>query len=111
MDAEAQERAHAIFDPIAQDLLLHDGVDLGPMFGVDGIRVRGKVFACVGYRGELMLKLPASRIDDLEAGGVGERVQMRGHPAREWMFVDAAHADIWEQLAAEALAFVDEITP
>lgn len=111
MDAEAQRRAHEIFDPITQRLLLHDDVDLGPMFGVEGVRVRGKVFACIGYDADLMLKLPASRADELEAAGVARRVVMRGRPTKEWVYVGAAHGDAWERLAEEALAFVDRITP
>ena len=50
-DAAAQERAHAIFDPIAEGYLERPDVDIGPMFGSEGLRVRGKVFAFVGYRG------------------------------------------------------------
>ncbi|WP_312678061.1 hypothetical protein [Microbacterium sp.] len=111
MDADAQERAHEIFDPIVQRLLTRADVDLGPMFGVEGVRVRGKVFACIGYDADLMLKLPRNRIDDLEAEGIARRVVMRGRVMKEWAFVDAAHAQTWPGLVDEAHAFVDEITP
>ncbi len=111
MEPAAQERAHAIFDPIVDSLLERDGVDLGPMFGVTGVRVRGKVFACIGYDADLMLKLPRDRVDELESEAVATRIVMRGRPLKEWAFVDAAHAALWEQLAVEAHAVVDEITP
>jgi hypothetical protein len=111
VDAESQQQAHEIFDPLAQRLLLRDGVDLGPMFGVEGVRVRGKVFACVGYDSDLILKLPRDRIDELEAEGTARRVVMRGRPMKEWAFVDAAHAPAWSDLVDEAYAFVDSITP
>ncbi len=111
MDAAAQEHAHAIFDPIVDRLLRLDDVDLGPMFGVTGVRVRGKVFACIGYDADLMLKIPQSRADELEAEGIARRVVMQGRAMREWVFVDASHASLWEGLADEAHAFVDAITP
>lgn len=111
MDAAAQERAHAIFDPITQRLLQRDDVDLGPMFGVTGVRVRGKVFACIGYDADLMLKIPEGRADELEAEGVARRVVMQGRAMREWVFVDAEHGSLWAALADEAHAFVDAITP
>ncbi|MBN9215226.1 MAG: hypothetical protein ABS62_01810 [Microbacterium sp. SCN 70-200] len=112
MDADAQARAHAVFDPIVQRLLAsRDDVDLGPMFGVEGVRVRGKVFACVGYESALMLKLPRERVDELEASGAARRVVMRERPMKEWAFVGMAEASQWDSLMREALAFVDAITP
>lgn len=110
-DDAAVRRAHEIFDPIAQEYLARPGVDIGPMFGSEGLRIRGKVFAFVGYRGSAMMKLPAPRIDELEAAGTAERMQMRGRPMREWVIVGPDAADHWPRLVAEAFAFVDEITP
>ncbi len=55
------------------------------MFGVEGVRVRGKVFACVGYDSDLLLKLPRDRIDELEAererGGAVGRTRRVSHAA------------------------------
>jgi TfoX/Sxy family transcriptional regulator of competence genes len=110
-DREAVARAHEIFDPIAQSCLEHEDVDIGRMFGSDGLRVRGKVFAFVGFEGGLMLKLPEARIDELVAAGSAERMVMRGREMREWATVDQARADAWAPLTAEAYAFLDEITP
>ncbi len=55
---EARRRAHDLFDPIAERWLQIDGVDIGRMFGSEGLRIRGKIFAFVGFDGDLMLKLP-----------------------------------------------------
>ncbi|WP_315551724.1 hypothetical protein [Microbacterium aurum] len=110
-DPEAHERAHDVFDPIAQRLQSRPDVDMGPMFGVEGLRVRGKVFACIGYDADLMLKLPRERVDALESAGLARRVVMRERAMKEWAYVDASHAELWEGLVAEALAFVDDITP
>ncbi|WP_106815932.1 MmcQ/YjbR family DNA-binding protein [Microbacterium timonense] len=110
-DAAAQERAHAIFDPIAAEYLARPGVDIGPMFGSEGLRIRGKVFAFVGYRGSLVVKVPADRADELASAGTGERMQTRGRTMREWVLVGPDRADAWAPLIADAFAFVDEITP
>jgi hypothetical protein len=109
-DAE-RERAHAIFDPIAQGYLERDGVDIGPMFGSEGLRIRGKVFAFVGFAGELVIKVPEGRADEVVASGVAERMEIRGRVMREWLVVGLAAAEHWAPLTAEAFAYVDELTP
>ena len=109
-DAE-RERAYAIFDPIAQQYLERDGVDIGPMFGSEGLRVRGKVFAFVASGGELLIKVPEARADELVAGGAAERMVMRERTMREWVVVDPGAPDQWPSLIEEAFAYLDEITP
>ncbi|MBN9176746.1 MAG: hypothetical protein J0I43_05190 [Microbacterium sp.] len=103
--------ADEVFEEIAALYLAHEDVDIGPMFGSEGLRVRGKVFAFQGHRGGLIAKLPEARVTELEAGGRAERMVMRERAMREWVFVGADAADLWPDVVAEAFAFVDEITP
>ena len=110
-DEAAQARAHEIFDPIATAYLAWDGVDIGPMFGSEGLRVRGKVFAFVGSRGRLVVKVPEDRADEIVAAGLADRMEMRGRAMREWLVVEPAEAEHWQALTAEAFAYVDRITP
>lgn len=110
-DAAAVARAHEIFDPIVAEYLALPGVDIGPMFGSEGVRIRGKVFAFVGYRGTLVVKVPATRADELEAAGDGERMRMSGRTMREWVVLDPGRTDRWPAVTAEAFAYVDGITP
>jgi TfoX/Sxy family transcriptional regulator of competence genes len=110
-DDAARKRAHAIFDPLAEPYLQRDGVDFGPMFGSEGLRIRGKVFAFVGYRGSLVVKVPEHRADLLVEQGVAERMEMRGRPMREWLVIDTDRAEHWQPLLAEAYAYLDEISP
>lgn len=110
-DDAAVEHAHEIFDPIAARYLERDGVDIGPMFGSEGLRIRGKVFGFVGYRGAMIVKLPAARVDELEGTDGMERMVMRERAMKEWMLVPASAADRWASLLAEAFAFVDSMTP
>ena len=110
-DAAAVARAHEIFDPIVAEYLDRPGVDIGPMFGSEGVRIRGKVFAFVGHRGSLVVKVPAGRADELEAAGDGERMSMSGRTMREWVVLGPDRADRWPAVTAEAFAYVDELTP
>jgi len=104
-------QAHDIFDPIVAEYLARPDVDIGPMFGSEGLRVRGKVFAFVGYRGGLVVKVPEERADELVAAGGADRMVMRERPMREWVLVDSGRADLWRPLIDEAFAYLDEITP
>ncbi len=110
-DAAAVAQAHSIFDPLIAGYLSRPDVDIGPMFGSEGVRVRGKVFAFVGHRGAMVLKLPAARVDELDGADGLERMVIRERVMREWIIVPATAAEQWEPLLAEAFAYVDEITP
>lgn len=110
-DAAAVERAHEIFDPIAATFLQRGDVDVGPMFGSEGLRVRGKVFAFVGYRGSLIVKVPEERADALVSEAGLERMEMRGRVMREWVIVGPDHRELWQPLTGEAFAYLDDITP
>jgi len=111
-DAETLERAHAIFDPIAERYLERPDVDIGPMFGSQGLRVRGKVFAFVGHLGGLVVKVPESRATELVEEGVAERMVIRERTMREWLTIGiGAGAQRWDGLLGEAFAYLDESTP
>ena len=103
--------AREVFDEISAGYLERAGVDIGPMFGSEGLRIRGKVFAFLGWREGLIAKLPEQRVSDLEATGRAERMVIRDRAMREWVVVGADASDLWPEVVAEAFAFVDEITP
>lgn len=105
------EEPRAVFDDIAAEYMVLPGVDIGPMFGSEGLRIRGKVFAFMGHRRSLVAKLPEARVTALEATGRAERMTMRERAMREWVLVGPDAVDLWPEVIAEAFAFVDEITP
>ncbi len=107
----ARRRGHEIFDPIVEPLLKMPDVDVGRMFGSEGVRIRGKVFAFLGFDGTLMAKLPTARIDDLVQAGTARRMIMKGRPLREWVEVGTDQAEAWAGIIHDARAFLDEITP
>jgi hypothetical protein len=84
-------------------------VTTGRMFQSEGLRLGAKYFAML-CRGELVVKLPADRIDELEAGGVGERFEPGpGRVMREWLSVPVAKARRWPALTDEAHAYAQVI--
>lgn len=108
MPTSARETGRARLDEIAPELLARPDVAIARMFGSDGVSVRGKLFAFVANSGGLVVKLPEARIDELAL----DNMVMRGRPMREWAVVPFDDGvDRWREIADEAHAFVDSITP
>lgn len=108
---EAKRRAKAHFARIAAEYLPHEGVDMGPMFGTQGLRMRGKVFAFVGSGGLLIVKVPADRATEWAASSSATRMVMNGREMREWLTFTLDDAATWPYAIAEAYAYLDRITP
>jgi hypothetical protein len=95
-----------------EQLLARDGVTEGKMLQNLGLRSGNGKFFAFERRGELVVKLPADRVAELIASGVGS-VMDRGQPGRplkEWVClrpVDDATAAAYMR---EARSFVDPAT-
>ena len=77
----------------------------GSGFGRGALRYRRKIFAMF-VRGQLVVKLPAPRVDELIADGHGERFDAnKGTPMKEWFSLGPDSALAWLPLAREALDF------
>lgn len=101
-----------LLERLAAPYLAKPGVAWGRMFSTTGLSVRGKIFAVVNHVGNLMVKIPEARADELEESGAANRVVMRGRAMREWVEMDVARGEgEWESLLAEAYTYLDEITP
>ena len=74
-------------------------------FGSGALKVDGKIFAMIISRGRFVIKLPASRVQELIGDGQGQPLQMRARVMKEWLIVDAPPSS-WPALAREALQFV-----
>jgi TfoX/Sxy family transcriptional regulator of competence genes len=96
-----------LWEPIARDQLAKRGVTGGTGFGTnEGLRVSGKIFAML-VRGELVVKLPRDRVDQLVEAGAARRFDAgKGRPMKEWASVPASASRRWKGLVEEARTFV-----
>lgn len=77
------------------------------MMGLPFLRTDGAFFASYDTRtGRLLVKLPASKVQELFADGTAEPFAPAGRTFREWAAVPAGMLDDWTSLLAEAFDFV-----
>lgn len=90
------------FDEVLAAFATAEGVSRGRMFGAEGLKFGGKVFA-MEVRERLVVKLPAPRVDELVAAGAERFDPGHGRPMREWAAIGADAGMDWVALAGEAL--------
>jgi TfoX/Sxy family transcriptional regulator of competence genes len=78
----------------------------GGKFGASGLKVEGKLFAMLS-KGELVLKLPRQRVEQLVTAGIGRPFDPgHGRLMKEWVTIAPRHGRSWGALAEEARQFV-----
>ena len=91
----------------AVPLLARGEADEGTMFGMRCLRVRGEFMAMPYYDGPgLVVKLPRTRVQALVAAELGRPIAPNGRVFKEWLHVPAYAPALWDELLAEARAFV-----
>lgn len=84
------------------------GNEAGPKraFGSTSLKTGGKIFAML-VKDRLVVKLPATRVEQLVADGVGERFDPgHGRIQKEWLSVYGSDPELWRTFAVESEAFV-----
>ena len=112
MSTEASER-EALFRQLT-DLLCHADarVTRSTMMGFPCLRVDDKFFACVErVSGNLIVKLPAERVNDLVRTGTGRPFAPSGRVFKEWVACPAPARESWTDLLNEAKHYVDGVRP
>jgi hypothetical protein len=99
-----------LFDAAVEPFSSDSRVSRGTGFGSSpGRTVDGRIFAML-VRGELVVKLPRQRVDDLVEGGAARWFDAgKGRPMREWASISTAQANRWPDLAAEGFEVVGSI--
>jgi TfoX/Sxy family transcriptional regulator of competence genes len=95
------------YEIIAEELRADPAVRTGTMFGHACLKTGRKMFACE-YEGELLVKLPPERLDELKAAGARDFNPM-GRKMNGWILVAEPADDpvgTWLDIAEEAKAFV-----
>lgn len=95
------------FWALAEPLLVRPGVERSTMMGLPCLRVDGAFFAsCDRRTGDLLVKLPAGRVDALVAAGRARPFAPAGRRFRSWAAVPAERSRTWKRFVDEALTFV-----
>ena len=97
----------ALFWDLAQPLLASGVAEEGEVMRSPCLRVHGEFLALPEYRtGDLVVKLPAERVAELIADGVGLSFAPAKRVFKEWVQVPGRDAALWSQLLDEGVAFV-----
>ena len=81
-------------------------VETARMFGADGLKIRGKVFAMM-VKGALVVKLGGNRAEELVASGrAGVFDPGHGRAMKQWISVSPDAGLDWLELSREAMTFV-----
>jgi hypothetical protein len=101
------DAAEQLFSELCETLADEPGVSLARIMHSEGLNVNGKFFAFL-RKEDLVLKLPASRVQELVAAGLGRQFEPQpGRLMREWLLLDVpATAEeapaLWAALARAA---------
>lgn len=107
MTSEAITAGESRFWDLAEPLLAHPGVERSTMMGLPCLRIQGAFFAsCDRRNGDLLVKLPEARVDELVAAERAHAFAPAGRRFREWAAIPPERSRTWKRLLDEALAFV-----
>jgi hypothetical protein len=96
----------ARFWDVAEPLLARAEVTRSTMMGLPCLRWNGAFFAsCDRRTGDLLVKLPELRVDELVTSGRANSFAPAGRRFREWAAVPEDRSRTWKSLLHEALEF------
>ena len=94
------------FEKLARGLLAAPGLTTGRMFGSEGLKINGKVFA-MNVKGDFVVKLPAGRCSSLvEQGHARPFDPGHGRLMKEWVALKPADEEECAAYVTEARRFV-----
>jgi hypothetical protein len=100
------EQATDFFRAASVAALTHADVATGTMMGFPCLRVAGAFFASCDHRsGDLIVKLPRQRVQELITAGVGKPFAPAGRTFREWVLIEDRDPARWAELIDEARTF------
>ena len=100
------EQPTGFFWEVSAAALTYDDVATGTMMGFACLRVSGAFFASCDHRtGNLIVKLPRHRVQQLIQAGTGKPFAPAGRTFREWVLISDRDPARWAALIDEARAF------
>lgn len=101
------EQPSDFFTDVSAPALARPDVTTGTMMGFPCLRVSGAFFAsCDPRSGDLVVKLPRERVEQLIDAGIGKPFVPAGRRFREWVVIDDRDKARWAELIDEARVFV-----
>jgi hypothetical protein len=105
--ASTPEDHEARFGALAEPMLAQAGVTRSTMMGLPCLRIDGHFFGSFDrLTGDLLVKLPEERVEQLVDGGRAHAFAPAGRRFREWAAISPTRRRSWPALLEEALAFV-----
>lgn len=102
----AAEVDDSLFWELAEPLMAN-GAERSTMMGHPCLRIDGDFFASMERRtGDLIVKLPAARVDELIEAGTAEPFAPAGRRFKEWALIPDRDEKRWESLLHDAMTFV-----
>jgi hypothetical protein len=96
----------AIFWEIAERFLLEADIGEGTVMGFPCLRLNGGFLACAQHRsGDLIVKLPEKRVQELIDCGQGQAFAPAGRKFKQWVQVGGCDARRWRLLIKAARDF------
>lgn len=93
------------FWEVAEPFIVN-GAEQSTMMGNGCLRSDGEFFASLDRRtGELIVKLPADRVEELIDGGEAKDFAPNGRRFKEWASIPTQRESAWSLLMEEALRF------
>ncbi len=106
MADKSPEIDDTLFWELAEPLLAN-GAEKSTMMGHPCLRIDGEFFASLERRtGDLIVKLPADRVNEMIDDGSAEPFAPAGRRFKEWALITDRDEPKWEALLAAAIAFV-----
>ncbi len=98
-----------LFHELVEPLLATGQAEEGTIMGFPCLRTTGGAFLAMAEytTGDLIVKLPSSRVDALIEEGAGLPFAPAGRRFREWVRVPGRDAELWGALLDEARTFVE----
>jgi hypothetical protein len=94
------------FWTVAEPLLDDPSTTIGSLMGFPCLRVDGAFFATCDHRsGDLIVKLPRSRVTELIDDGDAQPFAPAGRVFKEWALLPDRDAEQWRSLLAEARTY------
>jgi hypothetical protein len=96
-----------LFWEVSEPLLSSGVAERGTMMGYPCLRTEGKFFASLEKNsGNLIVKLPAQRVNELIDLGQAHPFAPNGRVFREWALIDRPDREQWTAFLQEAVDFV-----